>query len=69
MRARDKIRGPKGSAVTLTILRGAATRRSSSTITRDVVQTKEVESKDLADGTVGYIGLAGFSDAAADDVT
>ena len=38
------------------------------TITRDVVQTKEVESRVLADGTVGYIGLAGFSDAAADDV-
>ena len=38
------------------------------TITRDVVQTTEVESKVLADGTVGYIGLAGFSDAAADDV-
>jgi carboxyl-terminal processing protease len=33
-----------------------------------VVQTTEVESRVLADGTVGYIGLAGFSDAAADDV-
>jgi carboxyl-terminal processing protease len=32
------------------------------------VQTSEVESRVLAGGSVGYIGLAGFSDAAADDV-
>ena len=37
-------------------------------ITRDVVQTKEVDSQALAGGTVGYIRLAGFSDAAADEV-
>ena len=38
------------------------------TITRDVVQSKEVDSKVLAGGTDGYIRLAGFSDAAADQV-
>jgi carboxyl-terminal processing protease len=37
-------------------------------VTRDVVQSKEVDSKVLAGGTVGYIRLAGFSDAAADQV-
>jgi len=65
--ARDKIRGPKGSVVTLTLQRGAGS-PIRLTITRDVVQTKEVESKALAGGTVGYIALSGFSDLAADQV-
>ncbi len=64
--ARDRIRGPKGSVVVLTLRRSGAPIQL--TITRDVVQTTEVESRVLADGKVGYIGLAGFSDAAADDV-
>jgi len=65
--ARDRIRGPKGSVVTLALRRGGGA-PIKLTITRDVVQTKEVESKVLADGAVGYIRLAGFSDASADDV-
>jgi carboxyl-terminal processing protease len=65
--ARDRIRGPKGSVVTLALRRGGGA-PIKLMITRDVVQTKEVESKVLADGAVGYIGLAGFSDASADDV-
>src|SRR6478752_2523304 len=65
--ARDRIRGPKGSVVTLALRRGGGA-PIKLTITRDVVHTKEVESKVLADGAVGYIRLAGFSDASADDV-
>ncbi|MEO8437405.1 MAG: S41 family peptidase [Chloroflexota bacterium] len=65
--ARDRIRGPKGSVVTLTLVRGGADPIKLA-ITRDLVQSLEVESKALASGTVGYIRLAGFSDAAADDV-
>ena len=65
--ARDRIRGPKGTVVALTLQRGSGA-PIQLTITRDVVQTTEVESRALADGTVGYIRLAGFSDAAADDV-
>jgi carboxyl-terminal processing protease len=53
--------------VTLTLRRGGGAPIKLA-ITRDVVQTTEVESRVLAGGTVGYIGLAGFSDAAADDV-
>jgi carboxyl-terminal processing protease len=64
--ARDRIRGPKGTVVTLTLRRAGVPIQL--TITRDLVQNTEVESRVLADGTVGYIGLAGFSDAAADDV-
>lgn len=65
--ARDKIRGPKGTVVALAIERtGVAPIQL--TITRDVVQSKEVDSKALAGGSVAYIRLAGFSDAAADEV-
>jgi carboxyl-terminal processing protease len=65
--ARDRIRGPKGSIVKLAVQRGT-TATIQLTITRDLVQTKEVDSKALAGGTVGYIGISGFSDVAADDV-
>ncbi len=66
--ARDRIRGPKGTVVTLTIRRGTAPPFAVA-ITRDVVQEREVTSKVLAAGTVGYVRLAGFSDAAAIELT
>jgi carboxyl-terminal processing protease len=65
--ARDKIRGPKGTVVTLTVQRGSATPFDLS-ITRDIVQRKEVDTKTLAGGKVGYVRLADFSDAAATEV-
>jgi carboxyl-terminal processing protease len=65
--ARDRIRGPKGTVVTLTIERGTAAAFQLA-ITRDVVQEQEVVSDSLADGTVGYIRLNDFSDRAADQV-
>jgi carboxyl-terminal processing protease len=65
--ARDRIRGPKGTVVTLSIQRGTGAPRSFA-ITRDVVQSREVDSEALAGGTVGYMAVAGFSDAAADEV-
>jgi carboxyl-terminal processing protease len=66
--ARDKIRGPKGTTVTLTIKRGDD-EPFDLEITRDVIQQQEVVTKDLANGTVGYIRLSGFSDTSADAVT
>ncbi len=65
--ARDRIRGPKGSVVQLAVQRGGEAAMSV-TITRDIVQSKEVSSKVLAGGSVGYIKLGGFSDAAADEI-
>ena len=62
--AREKIRGPKGTVVTLTIQRGTAAAFDLK-ITRDVIQQKEVDSKVLADGKVGYVRMSGFSDTAA----
>ena len=62
--ARDKIRGPKGSTVTLTIVRAAGAPFELA-IVRDIVQSREVESQALAGGTIGYVQLKGFSDAGA----
>jgi carboxyl-terminal processing protease len=65
--ARGRIRGPKGTIVTLTVKRGIAA-PFDLPITRDLVQEREVDSLDLADGTVGYIKLSGFSDSSASEL-
>jgi len=65
--ARSKIRGPKGSVVTLSVQRGTGAPLTFR-ITRDIVQQQEVTTRSLAGGKVGYIKLAGFSDVAADAV-
>jgi len=62
--ARARVRGPKGSTVTLRVQRGVAAPFDVA-ITRDVVQRREVTSKVLGDGSVGYVRLNDFSDAAA----
>ena len=59
--ARNKIRGKKGTEVVLSIVRGAAA-PIDITVIRDVIVSKEVISKDLAGGTIGYIAVTGFSD-------
>ena len=62
--ARNKIRGKKGTEVTLTIVRGTAAPIDIKVV-RDVIVSQEVISKDLANGQVGYIAVTGFSDNAA----
>ncbi|HEY3336056.1 MAG TPA: S41 family peptidase [Candidatus Limnocylindrales bacterium] len=62
--ARNRVRGPKDTAVTLTIHRGGTTPFDVE-IVRAVIVTPEVETRTLAGGAVGYIRLAGFSDHAA----
>jgi carboxyl-terminal processing protease len=59
--ARDKIRGKKGTEVTLSILRGSA-KPIDIKVVRDVIIQKEVIAKSLANGSVGYIAVTGFSD-------
>jgi carboxyl-terminal processing protease len=61
--ARDRIRGPKGSTVALTIRRGTDAPFYVD-ITRDTIQQREVRSELLA-GDIGYVRLAGFSEASA----
>lgn len=59
------IRGPRGSKVTLTVLRDG--QELDLTITRDTVVAVDVHSLRLADGRVGYIAVDNFSASAADD--
>jgi carboxyl-terminal processing protease len=62
-----KIRGPKGTTVVLAIDRGASSSPLSISIVRDIVVQKEVETRSLAGGSVGYVRLVGFSDNSAKD--
>ncbi len=61
--ARDKIRGKKGSEVVLSVLRGGDP--IDITVVRDVIISKEVVTKSLGGGAVGYIAVTGFSDNSA----
>ena len=65
--ARERIRGPKGTIVTLSIQRGNDDPFALE-ITRDVIQQEEVESRDYANGSVGYVRLNGFSDRGATEL-
>ena len=60
-----KVRGPKGTTVTLTVVRGTAAPLDVA-IVRDVIVQREVVARTLAGGAVGYIRLSGFSDRAAE---
>jgi carboxyl-terminal processing protease len=59
--ARNKIRGKKGTEVVLSIVRGKAAPIDIKVV-RDIIVSKEVITKDLANGTAGYIAVTGFSD-------
>lgn len=60
-----KVRGPRGTTVTLTVVRGTAAPLDVA-IVRDVIVQREVVARTLADGAVGYIRLSGLSDRAAE---
>jgi carboxyl-terminal processing protease len=60
----DRIRGPKGSTVVLTIERGSGEPFELS-IVRDTIVQRQVETRELADGAVEYVRIAGISDNAA----
>jgi len=62
--ARDRVRGPRDTTVRLTIERGTQAAFEVAVV-RAVIVQQEVQTKDLANGTVGYIRLSGFSDHAA----
>lgn len=59
--ARNKIRGKKGTEVVLSIVRDKAAPIDIKVV-RDVIVSKEVIARDLAEGTIGYIAVTGFSD-------
>jgi carboxyl-terminal processing protease len=66
--ARNRIRGKKGTQVTLTIGRKGVADPIKMTITRDVIVQQEVITKDLGGGKIGYIALTGFSDNSANSL-
>jgi carboxyl-terminal processing protease len=59
-----KVRGPKGTVVDLTVVRGTAAAMDIK-IVRDVIVQPEIVAKQLAGGRVGYIQVIGFSDNSA----
>ena len=64
--ARERMRGPKDTTVELSIQR-AGQMPFDLTVVRDIIQEREVETRELVDGRVGYLHLEGFSDQAASD--
>jgi len=60
----DKIRGPKGSIVTLKVVR-ANSEQLSFKITRDTITIPSVDSK-ILDGNIGYIKISRFGDDTSD---
>ncbi len=61
-----KIRGPKGTPVVLAVARSGKP-TFDLRIVRDTINQPQVETRDLANGTVRYIRLSAFSDSAATD--
>jgi carboxyl-terminal processing protease len=59
-----RIRGPKGTTVVLTLVRGGGDPFDLS-IVRDTIVQRQVETRELAGGTVTYLRVSGFSDNAA----
>ncbi len=62
-----KVRGPRGTQVTLSLLRGG--KPMDLAITRDVIQTEEVTAGTEAGGTVGYLKISGFGSSVSGDFT
>ncbi|MEA2537309.1 MAG: carboxyl-terminal processing protease [Chloroflexota bacterium] len=60
-----RVRGPKGTSVSLTIVRGTGA-PFDLVIVRDVIVQREVVARSLAGGALGYVKLSGFSDRAAE---
>jgi len=62
-----KLRGPKGTSVTLTILREESPGPFDLTLVREVIEVKSVRAKDLGDG-IAYIRIASFQERTGKDL-
>ncbi|OGB89945.1 MAG: peptidase S41 [candidate division NC10 bacterium RIFCSPLOWO2_12_FULL_66_18] len=67
MDAVRKLRGPKGSKVTITILREGSLEPLDVTLVREVIEVKSVRSKDLGDG-IYYVRLSSFQERTTKDL-
>ena len=62
-----KLRGPKGTSVTITIVREGLDKTLDITIVRDIIKLKSVKHK-IIDETIGYIKLTQFQEKTAADL-
>ncbi len=62
-----KLRGPRDTKVTITIMREGLTKPKDFVITRSIIKIRAVKSK-IYDNQIGYIRIATFQERAADDV-
>ena len=67
MEAVKKLRGPKDTKVTITIMRENMTTPKDITLTRAIIQVKSVKVKNI-DDHIGYIRIASFQEKTADDL-
>jgi carboxyl-terminal processing protease len=67
MEAVKLLRGPKGTQVTITIMRDSFDKPKDFTITRDIIELKSVNYKMLVDN-IGYIRLRQFQEDSADEM-
>lgn len=67
MEAVQKLRGPKDSKVTVTIMREDMTKPKDFVITRSIIKIKSVKSK-IYDDHIAYIRLSSFQERTADDL-
>ena len=67
MEAVKKLRGPKDSKVTVTIMREDMTKPKDFVITRSIIKIRSVKSK-IYDDRIGYIRVSSFQERTADDL-
>jgi carboxyl-terminal processing protease len=67
MDAVKRMRGPKGTKVTITVMREGFDKPKEFTITRDIVQIKSVKFKTLDEG-YGYVRIAQFQEKTDEDL-
>jgi carboxyl-terminal processing protease len=67
MEAVKKLRGPKDSKVTLTIIRENMITPKDIVLTRTIIKIKSIKSK-VYDGNIGYIRIVSFQDRTVDDL-
>lgn len=67
MEAVKKLRGPKGTSVTLTILREDSPGPFELTLVRETIEVKSIKAKDLGDG-IAYIRISSFQERTGKDL-
>jgi carboxyl-terminal processing protease len=67
LEAVKKLRGPKDTKVTITIMRENMTKPKDYVINRDIIKIKSVKSK-VYDDNIGYIRVSSFQERTADDL-